>query len=182
MFYLVVSSVLNEFQESSQGSQDSMREGSFVSSTGPDQYSETAIFSCSDSETQGPPTPSQDQPQQSGLSDSDLAPSPPEQPASSEEEVEENPVKGSPPEACSAAPPEFNLDATVAPPIGEPAEVCAAAHQQLSQAGQEFKEAESRHDVDQDVRRSTSESLSVSMFQNTSHRWNTVPQEKMLEN
>lgn len=153
-----------------------MREGSFVSSTGPDQYSETAIFSCSDSETQGPSTPSQDQPQQSGLSDSDPAPTPPEQPTSSEEEVEENPVKGSPPEVCSAAPSEFNLDATVAPPIGEPAEVCAAAHQQLSQAGQEFKEAESRRDVHQDVRRSTSESLSVSMFRNISHRWNTVPQ------
>lgn len=159
-----------------------MREGSFVSSTGPDQFSETAIFSCSDSETQGPPTPSQDQPQQSGLSDSDLAPTPPEQPTSSEEEVEENPVKGSPPEACSAAPSEFNLDATVAPPIGEPAEVCAAAHQPLSQAGQEFKEAESRHDVHQDARRSTktsSESLSVSMFPNVSHRWNTEkPQKK----
>lgn len=178
----VVSSVLNEFQESSQGSQDSMREGSFVSSTGPDQFSETAIFSCSDSETQGPPTPSQDQLQQSGLSDSDLAPTPPEQPASSEEEVEENPVKDSPPEVCSAAPSEFNPDETVAPPVGEP----AAAHQQLSQAGPEFKEAESRLDVHQDVRRSTrtsSESLPVSMFQNISHRWNNgTTRKKMLDN
>lgn len=169
-FVLVVSSVLNEFQESSQGSQDSMREGSFVSSTGPDQYSETAIFSCSDSETQGPPTPPQDQPQQSGLSDSELAPTPAEQPASSEEEVEENPVNGSPPEVCSAAPSEFNLDATVAPPIGEPAEVCVAAHQEVSQAGQEINEAESRPDQDvQGSTRTSSESLSVSMFQNISH-------------
>ncbi|KAG7507564.1 hypothetical protein JOB18_038184 [Solea senegalensis] len=46
--------------ESGQCSQDSMREDSFVSSTGPDQFSETAVFSGSDSETQDPPTPSQD--------------------------------------------------------------------------------------------------------------------------
>lgn len=161
-----VSSVLNEFQESSQCSQDSMREDSFVSSTGPDQYSETAIFSCSDSETQSPPTPPQDQPQQSGLSDSELAPTPPEQPAPSEEEVEENPIKDSPPQVCSTAPSGVNLDA-----VREPAEeVSAAAHEQVSE-GQEFKEAESGHDAHQDVRRSTSvlnktssESLSVSMF------------------
>lgn len=179
-----LSSVLNEFQESSQCSQDSMREDSFVSSTGPDQFSETAIFSCSDSETQGPPTPSQDQPQQSALSDSELAPAPPEQPTSSEEEeevveevVEENPVEGSPPEACSTAPSEVNLDATMPPAVREPAEEeCTAAPEQVSEAGQEFKEAESRHDDHQDVQRSTSvlnkpssESLSVSMFKNVSH-------------
>uniref|UniRef100_H3DA97 Pleckstrin homology domain containing, family M (with RUN domain) member 1 n=1 Tax=Tetraodon nigroviridis TaxID=99883 RepID=H3DA97_TETNG len=90
--------VLNEFQESSQCSQDSMREDSFVSSTGPDQYSETAIFSCSDSETQSPPTPPQDQPQRP---DPEVAPTPPEQPASSEEEVEENPAE-EPAEECEA--------------------------------------------------------------------------------
>lgn len=51
---------VTEFRESGHCSQDSMREDSFVSSTGPDQYSETAVFSSSDSETKGPPTPPQD--------------------------------------------------------------------------------------------------------------------------
>lgn len=168
---LGVSSVLNEFQESSQCSQDSMREDSFVSSTGPDQYSETAIFSCSDSETQGPPTPPKDQPQQSRLSDAELAPTPPEQSAPSGEEVEESPVEGSPPEASG-----FNLDVTTASPPREPAGVCAAAHEQVSLAAPEVKEAESRLDVHQDVQHSTSilnrtssESLPVSMFENISH-------------
>lgn len=170
-----LSSVLNEFQESSQCSQDSMREDSFVSSAGPDQYSETAIFSCSDSET--PPTPSQDQPQQCALSDSELAPEPPEQPASSEEEVEEIPLIGSPPGVCLNAPSELTLDATMPSPIGEPAEeACSAAREQVSEASQEFKETESRDDAHQDAQSSTSvlnkttsETLSVSMFQNISH-------------
>ncbi|XP_030019025.1 pleckstrin homology domain-containing family M member 1 isoform X2 [Sphaeramia orbicularis] len=49
-----------DFRESQDHcSQDSMREDSFVSSTGPDQFSENAIFSGSDSET--PATPSQEQ-------------------------------------------------------------------------------------------------------------------------
>uniref|UniRef100_A0AAQ6AE15 Pleckstrin homology domain containing, family M (with RUN domain) member 1 n=1 Tax=Amphiprion ocellaris TaxID=80972 RepID=A0AAQ6AE15_AMPOC len=50
---------LTDFRESGHCSQDSMHEDSFVSSSGPDQFSEN-IFSGSDSETQGPPTPSQD--------------------------------------------------------------------------------------------------------------------------
>lgn len=171
-----LSSVLNEFQESSQCSQDSMREDSFVSSAGPDQYSETAIFSCSDSET--PPTPPQDQPQQSALSDSELSPTPPEQPTSSEEEeVEEIPIKGSPSEVCLTAPSELNPDATTPSPISEPAEeACSAAHEQVSEAGQEFKETESKRDVHPEAQSSTSvlnttssETLSVSMFQNISH-------------
>ncbi|KAK5851157.1 hypothetical protein PBY51_001973 [Eleginops maclovinus] len=49
-----------EFRESGHCSQDSMREDSFVSSTDPDQNSETAVFSGSDSDTQGPPTSSQE--------------------------------------------------------------------------------------------------------------------------
>ncbi|CAB1444636.1 unnamed protein product [Pleuronectes platessa] len=70
--------LVTEFRESGQGSQDSMREDtSFVSSTGPDQFSETAVFSGSDSETQGPGTPSQDlkdQPLHSVLSHSSEPP------------------------------------------------------------------------------------------------------------
>lgn len=147
-----------------------MREDSFVSSTGPDQYSETAIFSCSDSETQGPPTPSQDQPPQSALSDSELPPTPPEPPSPSEEEEEENPVKDSPPDATiviSSAPSEVYLDATTAPPIREPAEdVCTAAHRHVGEAVQEFQESAANQDTlcsSSALNRPSSESLSVSM-------------------
>lgn len=178
-----LSSVLNEFPESSHCSQDSMREDSFVSSTGPDQYSETAIFSCSDSETQGPPTPSQDQPPQSALSDSELAPTPPEPPSPSEEEEEENPVPDSPPDATiviSSAPSQVNLDAT-APPVGEPAEdVCTAARWHLGEAVREFKESESAAHRDtlcssSVLNRPSSESLSVSM--SVDNLWETGRQE-----
>lgn len=141
---------MNEFQESSQGSQDSMREDSFVSSTGPDQFSDTAIFSCS------PPTPSRDQPQQPALSDSELAPTPPEQPAWSEEEVEENPVKGSPPEACCSAP----------SPTGKTAEdACTAAPEQVSEVGQECQDVQ----LSTSMSKTSSESLPVRMFRNISH-------------
>lgn len=165
-----LSSALNEFRESSHCSQDSMREDSFVSSIGPDQYSETAIFSCSDGETQGPPTPSQDQPPQSALSDSELAPTPPEPPSPSEEEEEENPVKDPPPDATiviSSAPPEVNLDAATAPPFREPAEdVCTAAHRHVGEAVEEFKESAANQDTRRTssvLSRPSSESLSVSV-------------------
>lgn len=168
-----LSSVLNEFPESSHCSQDSMREDSFVSSTGPDQYSETAIFSCSDSETQGPPTPSQDQPPRSALSDSELAPTPPEPPSPSEEEEEENPVRDSPPDATiviSSGPSEVNLAVATAPPIREPAEdASTAAQRHVGETVREFQESGSA--AHQDTPRSSSvsnrpssESLSVSMF------------------
>lgn len=147
-----------------------MREDSFVSSTGPDQYSETAIFSSSDSETQGPPTPSQDLPPQSALSDSELAPTPPELPSPSEEEEEENPVKDSPPDATiviSSAPSEASLDAATAPPIGESAEdVCTTAHLHVGEAVQEFQESAAHQDTLRSssvLNRPSSESLSVSM-------------------
>lgn len=148
-FVLRLSSVLNEFRESSHCSQDSMREDSFVSSTGPDQYSETAIFSCSDSETQGPPTPSQDQAPLSLLSES-------EQACPSEEEVEEeNPVTEPPPPAS-----EVNLDAAAPSPPREPAEEAfTAAHDQASEAGQE----DSRRSASL-LSRTSSEPLPVSMF------------------
>lgn len=166
-----LSSVLNEFRESSHCSQDSMREDSFVSSTGPDQYSETAIFSCSDGETQGPPTPSQDRPPQSALSDSELAPTPPELPSpSEEEEEEEDPVNERPPEVCSGAPAEVNPDVSTPLPVREPAEEeRTAAHKHDSQTVQEVTESESS--AHQDIRRSgsvllrpSSESLSVSVY------------------
>lgn len=65
-----------------------MREDSFVSSTGPDQFSETAIFS--DSETQDPATPSQefeDQLPISALSDLEAPPASLELPSSDENQI-----------------------------------------------------------------------------------------------
>ncbi|XP_034425781.1 pleckstrin homology domain-containing family M member 1 [Hippoglossus hippoglossus] len=81
--------LLTEFRESGQGSQDSMREDtSFVSSTGPDQFSETAVFSGSDGETQGPATPSQDlKDQPLILSHSEPPPSSPDSPSSDDNHV-----------------------------------------------------------------------------------------------
>ncbi|XP_028990467.1 pleckstrin homology domain-containing family M member 1 [Betta splendens] len=81
---------LTEFRESANCSQDSMREDSFVSSTGPDQYSETAIFS--DSETQDHATASQDFEDQltsSPPSDSEAPPSSLELPLSDEHQMME---------------------------------------------------------------------------------------------
>ncbi|XP_031171582.1 pleckstrin homology domain-containing family M member 1 isoform X1 [Sander lucioperca] len=105
---------LTEFRESGHCSQDSMREDSFVSSTGPDQYSETAVFSCSDSETQGPPTPSQDHVDtlpNSVLSDS-------EPPRTSEE----NHVNYSPSEVCLNTSSESHSDTDMPATVSEPVE------------------------------------------------------------
>lgn len=69
-----------DFRESGHCSQDSMREDSFVSSTGPDPFSETALFSSSDSEIQGSSTPSNDAEDllpNCILSDSEVPPAPP---------------------------------------------------------------------------------------------------------
>lgn len=171
LFYLMIavkyimtcarlSSSLTEFRENSHCSQDSMREDSFVSSTGPDQYSETAIFSGSDSEAQGPPTPPQDQPPDSALSESEPPPTPLELPSS-----EENHVEDPPSEVCSSA-----SDVDV-PPVGEPLEEAhATGFQERTEPFQEVKEADTS--AHQGTRRSSSilgrkfssESLSVSIF------------------
>lgn len=108
---------LTEFRESGHCSQDSMREDSFVSSTGPDQYSETAIFSGSDSDTQGPHTPSQDQPPHTVLSDSEQPPAPLELPSS-----EENQVNCSPSEENISVSTELHTDADELPTVSEPVE------------------------------------------------------------
>uniref|UniRef100_UPI0037E9049B pleckstrin homology domain-containing family M member 1 n=1 Tax=Semicossyphus pulcher TaxID=241346 RepID=UPI0037E9049B len=80
--------LLTEFRESGHCSQDSMREDSFVSSTGPDQYSETAIFSGSDSETPGPTTPPREQTPNPVLPESEPAPTSLELPSSDENHVD----------------------------------------------------------------------------------------------
>ncbi|XP_053269351.1 pleckstrin homology domain-containing family M member 1 isoform X1 [Pleuronectes platessa] len=102
--------LVTEFRESGQGSQDSMREDtSFVSSTGPDQFLETAVFSGSDSETQGPGTPSQDlkdQPLHSVLShSSEPPPTSPDLPSS-----DDNHVYQTASDACDDSSNELHLD------------------------------------------------------------------------
>ncbi|XP_059180986.1 pleckstrin homology domain-containing family M member 1 isoform X2 [Centropristis striata] len=142
-----------EFRESGHCSQDSMREDSFVSSTGPDQYSETAIFSGSDSEIQGPPTPSQDH--VDALPDSVLSDSEP--PPTSDE----NHVDGSPSEASSELHPDTDaVPSAVGEPLEPPEpleEVNTADVQESPEPVKEEKEPEvSEPSVHQSARRSTS--------------------------
>lgn len=152
-----------------------MREDSFVSSTGPDQYSETAIFSGSDSETQGPATPSQDQPPDSVLSDSEPPPTSPELPSS-----DENHVNYSPSEVCNNTSSELHLDTDMlsTEPVESVEEVHTTGVQESTEPVQKEKEPEtlkksaSEPSVHQGLRRSTSilsrklssDSLSVSIF------------------
>ncbi|XP_071319847.1 pleckstrin homology domain-containing family M member 1 [Trachinotus anak] len=125
--------LLTEFRESGHCSQDSMREDSFVSSTGPDQFSETAIFSGSDSETQGPATPSQDfadQPPDSALSDSEPPPTSLELLSSDKRHVNHTPS-----EVCDGTN-ELRLDPDVLSPVSE-------VNTDKSEPVQKEKEAES---------------------------------------
>ncbi|XP_037610873.1 pleckstrin homology domain-containing family M member 1 [Sebastes umbrosus] len=106
---------LTDFRESGHCSQDSMREDSFVSSTGPDQYSETAVFSSSDNETQGPPTTSQEH--VDSLPDSVLCDSEPPSTSS-----DENHVNCSPSEVSISASSELHMDTEVLSTVSEPVE------------------------------------------------------------
>lgn len=159
---------MTEFRESSHCSQDSIQEDSFVSSTGPEQYSETAIFSGSDAEAQGPPMPSQDQPLQSALSALGL-PLSSESPSSSSEE-EENHVKDSPSEVGFSASSELHLVVETPLPVSETVkDVYIDASQESIKPVEEVREVESS--VHQPTHRSTSvlsrissDSLSVSTF------------------
>lgn len=82
-----------------------MQEDSFVSSTGPDQFSETAIYSGSDSEAHGPPTPSQSAP-----SESEPPPTPLEQ---------ESHVVDSPSEVRSSASSESDMLSAAGEPVDD---------------------------------------------------------------
>lgn len=135
-----------------------MQEDSFVSSTGPDQFSETAIYSGSDSEAQGPPTPSQDHPPQPAPSESQPPPTPLEQ---------NNHVDNSPSEVRSSASSDSDVD--MLSPAREPEE----DFQENPEPAQESKEAETT--VHQGIGRSasilsrklSSDSLSVSISADT---------------
>ena len=157
-----------------------MREDSFVSSTGPDQYSETAIFSGSDSEVQGPPTRSQDQDQdqdqaptpQSALSESELLPTPPELPSSSSSpssEAEKSHVNDPPSEKRFSASADLHLDINVLSSAREPVEEVPTAA--LRERAEPIQDGAATL-VHQGTRRSTSilsrkissDSLPVSVF------------------
>ncbi|XP_070707864.1 pleckstrin homology domain-containing family M member 1 [Pempheris klunzingeri] len=150
-----------EFRESGHCSQDSMREDSFVSSTGPDQYSETAIFSGSDSETQGPRTLSQD------LMDPPLNPNSEPPPTSFElPSPDENHVNYAPSEVSINSSSELPLDTDLPSTVGEPVEPVDDVHvtsvQEDTEPAWEEKEAETSEkrnpepSVHQGTRRSTS--------------------------
>lgn len=144
---------LTEFRESGHCSQDSMRQDSFVSSTGPDLYSETAVFSGSDSETQGPSTPSQDH--VDPLPNAVLSQSEPPPPSN------ENHVNYSSFEVCVDTSSEFHSDTDVLSRVSESVEPEKGVHttgaQESPEPVQVEKEAEtSEPSVHQGSRRSTS--------------------------
>lgn len=147
---------LTDFRESGHCSQDSMREDSFVSSTGPDQYSETAVSSGSDSETHGPSTPSQDLVDplpNSALSDSEPPPT-----------SDDNHVNFSPSEVCISSSSELHSDTDVLSTVSEPVESVEPVEDVHTTVVEESpeplkveKEAEiSEPSVHQGTRRSTS--------------------------
>ncbi|XP_074519708.1 pleckstrin homology domain-containing family M member 1 [Halichoeres trimaculatus] len=127
---------VTEFRESGHCSQDSMREDSFVSSTGPDQYSETAIFSGSDSETPAPSTPPADQTSSPALPDSDPAPTSLELPSSD---------ANSSFEASAFTSSEPHSDTDVLSAVSEPAEdVHTSRVQEITEPEEEVETSEKK--------------------------------------
>ncbi|KAM4624238.1 pleckstrin homology domain-containing family M member 1 [Polymixia lowei] len=105
--------MLADFRESGPCSQDSMREDSFVSSTGPDHFSEATGSSGSDSETHGPATSFPDpvvEVPSSPLPDVEQ----PSQPSSHGNQL--------PPEACFNISSELHADTEVPSTVREPVE------------------------------------------------------------
>ncbi|XP_033963578.1 pleckstrin homology domain-containing family M member 1 [Pseudochaenichthys georgianus] len=134
-----------EFRESGHCSQDSMREDSFVSSTDPDQNSETAVFSGSDSETQGPPSSSQDLVDPLPKSDSEPSPT-----------SNENHVDYTLPEVCNNTSAELPLDT-----YSEPVESVEEEHANLSHETTEPEQEEEEETPEPSVHPGSSRSLSI---------------------
>ncbi|MEQ2188449.1 hypothetical protein GOODEAATRI_015171, partial [Goodea atripinnis] len=106
--------VLSDFQESGQCSQDSMREDSFVSSTGGELFSDNTTFSGSDSEIQGQDMSSLDPAEQ--LQNSDPEPPPPSVQMPS---GDEQPHVKEPHEICNGASSDLWSDAAVLSSVNE---------------------------------------------------------------
>uniref|UniRef100_A0A672H4D1 Pleckstrin homology domain containing, family M (with RUN domain) member 1 n=1 Tax=Salarias fasciatus TaxID=181472 RepID=A0A672H4D1_SALFA len=96
-------SSLTDLRESGHCSQDSMPEDSLVSSSGADQFSETALFSSSDSEIQGSSVPSND-PEDLLPSGAPPDPEPPPAPAVESADEERSPA------ACESVSAEVETD------------------------------------------------------------------------
>ncbi|XP_029954446.1 LOW QUALITY PROTEIN: pleckstrin homology domain-containing family M member 1 [Salarias fasciatus] len=101
---------LTDLRESGHCSQDSMPEDSLVSSSGADQFSETALFSSSDSEIQGSSVPSND-PEDLLPSGAPPDPEPPPAPAVESADEERSPA------ACESVSAEVETDEL--PSVGE---------------------------------------------------------------
>lgn len=140
-----------------------MQEDSFISSTGPDQFSETAIYSGSDSEAHCPPTPSQDRPPQSAPSESEPPPTPLEQ---------ENHVDDPPSEVRSSASSESDVD-MLSPAREAVEDERLAGFQENTEPAQVSKEAETTahqgkgRSASTLSRKLSSDSLSVSISADT---------------
>ncbi|XP_041830106.1 pleckstrin homology domain-containing family M member 1 [Melanotaenia boesemani] len=115
--------VITDFRESGHCSQDSMREDSFVSSTGADQFSENATFSGSDSETQAPALPSQYSVDQLLNSDSEPPPSSLELPS-----CDEQPGIQAPLEICNSTSSELHSETTILSLVCESVESVKETH------------------------------------------------------
>lgn len=132
-------SVHADFQENGQCSQDSMREDSFVSSTGADQFSEIATFSGSDSETPSHAIPSHDSVEQLQNSDSEPPPSSTEPPSQ-----EEQPEIQAPSESCHMSDPRSETTAipVVIEPVEDEEKKPATVIQNKSERVQEIKQTD----------------------------------------
>uniref|UniRef100_A0A1A8J0F2 Pleckstrin homology domain containing, family M (With RUN domain) member 1 n=1 Tax=Nothobranchius kuhntae TaxID=321403 RepID=A0A1A8J0F2_NOTKU len=126
--------LLVDFCESGQCSQDSMREDSFVSSTGADPFSETANFSSSYSEIQSHQMPSQDLVEQLPNSDSEPPPSFIQLPTA-EEQTE---IQG----VTSDLPSETEVVPSVSKPLQPTEEQQVAGVQKTAEPVQEMKQAD----------------------------------------
>lgn len=167
--------LLTEFRESTSCSQDSMREDSYVSSTGPDQFSET-LFSGSDSETQGPATPSKELQDQLPTSDSDAPPTSLELPSS-----DESRMNHSHSEVCNGGTYEPQLD-IVSEPVESVEEVHTTDVQPISEPVQEKKEAKEKSNLEPSAHRASHRSTSIlSRAESLSHSYSWISEEDIYK-
>ncbi|XP_027885677.1 pleckstrin homology domain-containing family M member 1 isoform X1 [Xiphophorus couchianus] len=115
--------VQSDFRESGQCSQDSMREDSFISSTGGELFSENTTFSGSDSENQGQDMSAQDPEEQ--LQNPDPEPPPPsDQIPSCDEQLDVQAAQ----EMCSSSSSELCSDTAVISSVIKPSEPVEEEH------------------------------------------------------
>ncbi|MEQ2203605.1 hypothetical protein XENOCAPTIV_001269, partial [Xenoophorus captivus] len=154
--------VLSDFQESGQCSQDSMREDSFVSSTGGELFSDNTTFSGSDSENQGQDMSSLDPAEQ--LQNSDLEPPPPSVQMPS---GDEQPHVKEPHEICNGASSDLWSDTAVLSSVNESVKRVEEEHvtvvQESAEPVQEVKQTGSseKNSSESQTRKGSQRSASV---------------------